>query len=240
VRCNKARDPFIAHHGKAIRGCRFSAAALQAIRFVFSSLWTIGGHRQDLRHTATGIRRMTFASSDGLKNRCASEPVRTWKNWMISRQGPQWKAMRGTSVFVISPEQRGQSGFMEVLESRRGDTMPGNTVMYATECNPNSLSSAARICPLGGPILTVENRAVVEAIHPEIGPVVTAPQKRFDVGMRASREQATALERPVQNQVLHGVTGGEGRLGPRPSRAAGVRQAIPHSGLNTTQRQSRQ
>jgi hypothetical protein len=114
VRCNKARDRLIAHHGKAIRGCRFSAAALQAIRFVFSSLRTIGGHRQDLRHTATGIRRMTFASSDGLKNRCASEPVRTWNNWMISRQGPQWKVMRGTSVFVISPEQRGQSGFMEV------------------------------------------------------------------------------------------------------------------------------
>ena len=120
MRCNKARGPFIAHHGKAIGECRLSAAALQAMRFVFSSLWTIGGQRQDLRHTATGISRTAFASSDGLKNRCASASVRTWKNWMISRQGPQWKAMRGTSVFVISPEQRGQSGFMEVLESCRG------------------------------------------------------------------------------------------------------------------------
>jgi len=186
------------------------------------------------------IIRLGNSAFYGLKNRCASSSVRTWKNWMISRQGPQWKAMRGTSVFVISPEQRGQSGFMEVLESCRGDTTPGKPLGTLQECNPNSLGSAARICPLGSPILTVENRAVVEAIHPEIRPVVTAPQKRFDVGMRASREQATALERPVQKEVLHGITGGEGRSGRQPSRPASVRQSIPHSGINTTQRQSRQ
>jgi hypothetical protein len=54
------------------------------------------------------------------------------KNWMISRQGPQWKVMRGTSVLVISLEQRGQSGFIEYFESCGGDTTPGDTVMYAT------------------------------------------------------------------------------------------------------------
>jgi hypothetical protein len=84
-----------------------------------------------LRQTATDIGRRTLASSDGLKNRCVSAPVRTLKNWMISRQGPQWKVIRGTSVLVISPEQRGQSGFIEYLESCRGDTTPGDTVIYA-------------------------------------------------------------------------------------------------------------
>jgi hypothetical protein len=114
------------------------------------------------------------------------------------------------------------------------------------ECHLNSPNSATRDSPLASPILTVESRAVVEAIHPKIRPVVTAPQKGFDVRMRTPREQATTLERPARKEVLHGITGGAERLGrmQQPSRPvaqpASVRQSIPHSGKNTTQHQSRQ
>jgi hypothetical protein len=77
---------------------------------------------------------MALASSGELTNRGASAPARTLKNWMVSRQGPQWKVTRGTSVFAISPEQRGQCGFMEYPESCQGDTPPRNTVIYARGC----------------------------------------------------------------------------------------------------------
>lgn len=80
---------------------------------------------QGLHQTAIDIGRMALkvvlVSFDGLNNRCASAPARTLKNWMVSRQGPQWKVTRGTSVFAISPAQRGQCGFMEYLESCQGD-----------------------------------------------------------------------------------------------------------------------
>jgi hypothetical protein len=69
---------------------------------------------QALHDIATRIGRIVLASSDGLKNRCASAPARTLKNWMVSRQVAQWNVTRGTSVFVISKEQRGQCGFMEI------------------------------------------------------------------------------------------------------------------------------
>jgi hypothetical protein len=89
---------------------------------------------QGSHHTATDIGRTALASFGDPKNRCAFAPAPALKNRMVSRQGPQWKVTRGTSVFAISPEQRGQCGFMEYLESCQGDTPPRNTAIYATEC----------------------------------------------------------------------------------------------------------